>query len=446
MRVCIAGVRVMGVSCAPPSTALMLAMLVLSAGAIGATVPAQPRLASETIPGAAGTKLLTIGEALLLAERNNLSLQVGAARQESARAAGITARQRPNPDLEVQAGPVRPRSLGGPDGTGYGFNLAQPLDYSNVREARSRVADGSVQGAEAALLALRRSLQARVKTAFYQVLQRLEQVRIAEEELVTLQQIRERVNLRVQLGESPRLDLIRADTEVLNARRNRDSASTRVEQARGSLFVLVGIALGDPVRLDGGLPAFAALPPLADIRDRALRSNPELAQFEAERRRAQARVDLEQRLRTPQVTLRAGREVTPDQGVWRFGLSVPLPLFNQRQGQIREAQAESAVADAQLESRRQVLAGELDFALTSYAIARQQVDAFESGLLRQAEQTVRVAEAAYRFGERGIIEFLDAQRTRRLVRQDYINALYEARYALLEIERLAGFDLQEEKK
>jgi cobalt-zinc-cadmium efflux system outer membrane protein len=136
-----------------------------------------------------------------------------------------------------------------------------------------------------------------------------------------------------------------------------------------------------------------------------------------------------------------GHDVEPDQTRWRLGLSVPLPLFNQRQGQILEARAEAALADAQFESRRQQLLGELDFAIAGYSIARQQVDAFESGLIRQAEQAVRVAEAAYRFGERGIIEYLDAQRTLRSVRQEYINALYEARYALIEVERLVGVDV-----
>ena len=136
-----------------------------------------------------------------------------------------------------------------------------------------------------------------------------------------------------------------------------------------------------------------------------------------------------------------GHDVEPDQTRWRLGLSVPLPLFNQRQGQILEAQADAAFADAQFASRRQQLLGEIDYAIAGYSIARQQVDAFESGLIRQAEQTVRVAEAAYRFGERGIIEYLDAQRTLRGVRQEYINALYEARYALIEVERLVGVDV-----
>jgi cobalt-zinc-cadmium efflux system outer membrane protein len=217
----------------------------------------------------------------------------------------------------------------------------------------------------------------------------------------------------------------------------------RVDQARAALLNLVGAPSDSPVQVSGGLPALPPIPPLSDIRERALRLNPELAQFEAERRRAVARVDLEQRLRTPQVSLRAGFDQEPDQSRWRVGISVPLPLLNRREGQIREAIAEAAFSQAQFDVRRQALLAELDQAYTGFALARQQVQAFEGGLLRQAQQSLRVAEAAYRFGERGIIEYLDAQRTLRLVRQDYANALFEARYALIELERLIGTDLLE---
>lgn len=393
------------------------------------------------VSGAARAATVTLPDALGMAERNNASLQAVIARQDGARAATVTARQLPNPDLDVIAGPVRPRGPGGPDGHAIGFTFAQPLDYAGVRAVRAQVADLGSESAEAAVRTLRRSLYARVKVLFFQVLQRQEQLRIAEEELLALQQIRDRVNLRVQLGEAPRLDLIRADTEVLNARRNRDSSMVRVEQSRGSLAVVIGMPEGQSLRVEGVLPALTSLPSLSDFRERALRSNPELVQLEAEQRRARARVELEQKLRTPQVRVLAGHDVEPDQTRWRLGLSIPLPLFNQRQGQILEAQAEASVADAQFLARRQQLLGELDFALAGFSIARQQVDAFEGGLIRQAEQTVRVAEAAYRFGERGIIDFLDAQRTLRGVRQEYINALYEARYALIEVERLVGVDV-----
>jgi cobalt-zinc-cadmium efflux system outer membrane protein len=58
--------------------------------------------------------------------------------------------------------------------------------------------------------------------------------------------------------------------------------------------------------------------------------------------------------------------------------------------------------------------------------------------LAEAEAAVRVAEAAWRFGERGILDVLDAQRILRTLRADLIQARLEAQVALIEIERLEG--------
>jgi cobalt-zinc-cadmium efflux system outer membrane protein len=54
---------------------------------------------------------------------------------------------------------------------------------------------------------------------------------------------------------------------------------------------------------------------------------------------------------------------------------------------------------------------------------------------------LKTAEAAYRFGERGILDYLDAQRTFRSVRKDYLTARYDYVSAMLETERLLGSEI-----
>jgi outer membrane protein, heavy metal efflux system len=49
-----------------------------------------------------------------------------------------------------------------------------------------------------------------------------------------------------------------------------------------------------------------------------------------------------------------------------------------------------------------------------------------------------VAEAAYRLGERGILEYLDAQRQFRLIRNDLVVARYNLLITRTQLERLAG--------
>ena len=74
------------------------------------------------------------------------------------------------------------------------------------------------------------------------------------------------------------------------------------------------------------------------------------------------------------------------------------------------------------------------------------MEIFETGLMRDAETTLKVAEAAYRYGERGILDYLDAQRVFRSTNSDYLNARYELQFSLIEIERLRSTYLYESKK
>jgi cobalt-zinc-cadmium efflux system outer membrane protein len=74
-------------------------------------------------------------------------------------------------------------------------------------------------------------------------------------------------------------------------------------------------------------------------------------------------------------------------------------------------------------------------------IASNQLKVFENGLLEQSQATLSRAEAAYKFGERGILEYLDAQRVNRDVKRDYLIAKFDYFFSVLQIERFIGSDL-----
>jgi cobalt-zinc-cadmium efflux system outer membrane protein len=67
----------------------------------------------------------------------------------------------------------------------------------------------------------------------------------------------------------------------------------------------------------------------------------------------------------------------------------------------------------------------LELSWKSIEIAQVRIKALSEGAMRDAEAALRVAQAAYRFGERGILEVLDAERVLRAVRQDLLLARYQ---------------------
>lgn len=383
----------------------------------------------------------TLQEIMPLALKYNPGVAASQAQREAARAGQLTASAYPNPVIEAGAGPTFYRdSRDGVNGN-WGAAVSQPIDYPALRSYRIRGAEAGTGVAQAGLQAFQINLLADVKASFYDVIRRQGERQIAGEDLALLEEVRARVKVRVDTGEAPKYELIKADAELLNAQKTLQSAELRVSQVKSVLSRLVGPVLGDDFEVAGDLSAPRELPALGDLRDEVLVRNPAMAQSRAEQVRARARLNVERELSIPQMSIRAGVEQDPDLQNWRIGVALVLPVWNRREGPIAEAAAGISQVDAQIEQRKLGLLRDLDTAYSQYLINLSQVSAYESGLLAQAEAALNVAGAAYRFGERGILDYLDAQRIYRQVRLDYLNARFELQRFLIEIERLRASDL-----
>ncbi len=402
-------------------TGLALAMLMLSQ-----TVNAAPEYALQQL--------------IDLAFEKNPVLNIAKAQEDAAQASLTTARSYYNPEVEVLAGPSRYRSGPSDARSNYFVGISQPLEFGDVRTARREIAESNINLAAANTVNSRIDLRTRVKSAFYNVVQRQAFLDISQADRQLLNQIRERVKLRVDVGEAPKYELIKADTEALAAERDYQAALVKVNEAKALLRGLIGATLPADFAVRGDLPMQQSLPALDSLQAQ-LPDSPSLQQIKKVGEIAEARLKLEESLRVPGLTLKAGVDTDPDVSMLRMGLAIPLPLWNRREGQIAEANAYVRQSRSVLSERELLLNRDLEAAYQRYLIAQGQLDAFENGLLKQAEASLKVAESAYRFGERGILEYLDAQRVYRGVRRDYLAARYDYVNAMLEVERLLGTEL-----
>jgi cobalt-zinc-cadmium efflux system outer membrane protein len=388
----------------------------------------------------------TLQDLIDIAKRENPILDVLKAKEDAARSSVVTAESYLNPEIEFGTGPSRFRT---PNSTAnqrrnYGVTISQPLEFPNVRGAKKAVAESRVNYASSVTEATMINLSLQIKKAFYDVLQNEAVLKIAEGDRDALKNIREKVALRVEVGEAPRYELIKADTELVAAQRDADAALLRISESKFYLRGLVSKSLTDSFSLVGSLPP-SDINLNADLLKNEITKSPKLKQIKASADIAENRLRLEEKLINPGLTLNTGVDQDPEITSYRFGISIPIPIWNQRQGQIGEAAAGYRELQAQYTDQELALRRDIESAFQRYLIAQQQVKTFESGLLTQAESVLKVAESAYRYGERGILEYLDAQRTFRLVRKDYLASKYDYVVAILEIEQLLGMDILENK-
>lgn len=401
---------------------LLLVLLLLAASANAQTPP------------------LTLARALELAQAGNPQLAVAKAIGEGANAAITTAKARPNPEFNFLAGRQYILQSSAAAGPQQHFGVSQLIELPSVRQARLKLAEAGRDSTGFLLSETRLMLRGAVKQAFYQALRRRQEVTMAEENRRIVQDFERRIRIQVEVGEAARLELIRAETELNTATAQLRSAQLRSNTAIAQLRALLNLPATEEIRIEGTLDPALELPAFAELRAASLASHPSLGRLRAETRRAQANLTNEQTLRKPQPTLLSEYERQPDNHYWRVGVTIPLPFVNKRQGQIAEAAAGITQATASTSVLELQLASQLERAYGEYQVASQQVRAYEDGSLKEAEAALSAAEAAYRLGERGILEVLDAQRVLRSIRYDYLNAQFDRQSARIELEQLRGSD------
>ena len=154
--------------------------------------------------------------------------------------------------------------------------------------------------------------------------------------------------------------------------------------------------------------------------------------------KAQAQWHAARASRWPGLELRYSESRDPEVRQSQWGVSMQLPLLDQRSGPVAEAQAELERSRTRLEGRQVELRQQIVQAWKGLDMARLRVEALSQGVLREAEAALRVAQAAYRFGERGILDVLDAQRVLRGVRADLLQARYQQQSARVALDQLSG--------
>jgi cobalt-zinc-cadmium efflux system outer membrane protein len=281
---------------------------------------------------------------LQLAQSTNKGAQAAQANVDAATAAITSARAYPNPQVEVMYGRLSGKQPGVTSGNAPSYAIVQKFDYPNQRNLREQMAGRGLEASEAMRQGFRSDLAARVKTSYFQVLRRETELAAAREDLNMMRQIQERAKVRVNVGEAPRYELIKADTELLAAQKTLQTAELRVDQAKATLRQQVGGVMPARFALDGSLGHAPDMPPLETLRDTLQASNAELTQRRSELERAKLGVDYQRALRWPEVAVRASTDRQPDNNVSQIGLVMTIPIWDRRSGPVGEATAQATQA------------------------------------------------------------------------------------------------------
>jgi len=325
---------------------------------------------------------------------------------------------------------------------GAGFTeflqLGQSLPAFGARAALSRAGVAATAAAEAERDSRLWILRAEATTSAARLIAEQTRLEVAHAYSRDIAVLIDVLATREREGEGSRFDRVRAEQELRDARQLVTSTTIAVAEAKASLEAMLPSNV-TVTRVTGVLYAAQPLAPMESLLARAAATRPELRALQRSGDRAALESDAARRARRPTPTLFGGlKRADGDSGRERgavFGLNVALPLFDAGGREAARWQAERARLDAERASVERQIRSETVRAAEALALRDAGVSQDEE---TAGDELIRIAEVAYRDGEVGILELLDAFRTANRARFRSIDIRLDARLAQIAVERAVG--------
>ena len=345
----------------------------------------------------------------------------------------------PNPTIGVQTATASVRDPStGTRLNESGLTLHQTVEWPGMRAARQEAAAAGLASATVGLDEAKLNLIAEVKQAFYELLLAERTVDLLQQNLEIVQDVARIVRARVRSGEGPQFELVKAEVEVLKAKQEMTKAKNAVRVKLVGLNTLTAGALGPRYKVQGDFRLLRDRLDPEQMAARDLSQHPILKRQGKLVEQAEFTVTKERQGRVPNVTLFGGyaREVGREAVV--AGVSLPTPLWYLQQGHIATALGTQRKEEAELIRARNDLARAINQHAREAETAQEQILVYEEGLIKQAQEALRIAQLSFRQGASSLLEVLDAQRVQRQITVDYNLARFELSLALTRFERAVG--------
>lgn len=408
----------------------------------------------------AGAKVLSLPDAVATFRERGFDLLLADQATESARAYAIIASAIPNPaaNAGVSKSFGYAADMSGQSTVGFTAGLSDSAaiedSLSGKRSLRMSVGRAAYEAAQLSRKDAERTLELTLKQTYAQTALAKKLLAFALDVQKTSAATLDLMKVRHDKGAISEADLAKIEAAKLESDQAVDSIANTLRQSQ----VLLGFLLGsrqaapeydvDDRVLHDPIPHAIANETREGLIERALRSRPDLAAIRRQTQRAEESVSLAKRLRFPDIALSAqysqegtgSNAITPP--TLSIGLSAPLPILYQQQGEIAKAEADRRIQEIASQKVEAQVVADVETAYASVIAAKKLVDRMESNLLERATRIRDLVNIQYQKGAASLLEFLDAQRTYIATNVEYLQDLTTYRLALFQLEQALGGNVE----
>ncbi|WP_313089929.1 TolC family protein [Chryseobacterium flavum] len=389
-------------------------------------------------------KLMSFNEYLNQVKNKNLGFAAQKYNVSMAEASVLTAGIFPDPEIEIE---TSNNGVGKDMGYTTGGVISWTLEMGGKRKARIETAKNEAEYSKLQLQDYLRNLLADATIGYIEALKSNVLLEVQKESYQSMLRLAKSDSIRYKLGDISRVTSQQSKLEA-------SSLLNEVYHMEGILQQSV-TALSDFIGSDttgkeiiGTLNVFNRNFSLDDLIIHAVNKRPDLLSSRQNINTASSRIRLEKANRITDLGISAGadhntaaiNEIAPSPAVnaVKVGISVPLKLSNRRNADLKIAEMAYSQAKTEYSQVENNIRMEVTQAFQQYASVQKQLQQFDNGMLKEAEEILKGVSYSYQRGESSILEVLNARRTYNQLKQNYFELLAENAKALIELERKAG--------
>jgi len=398
-------------------------------------VSALPAAASET-------KELTLEQAVTLALEKNPELQTLRLEEESAKGRNEKA-QLPfinNPTLEGNISKKdKPEEEGGGKFTNYGFKLSQEFEFAGQRGARIKVSEKELLRVKLEIRDKERILISDVKDAFTRALSLKKKSGLARENVRLNEELLGYTKVKFEAGEVSGLDVNLSEVELSKAKKELLLAERQYREALLALQGLLGLSPDMSFAIKGDLPSEApALPDKEALKSLALSHRPDSKAAAFEMEQTESALELAKKEAFPNITLSGFYDRDERRDVVGMEISVPLPFFDRKQAEKKQAFAIAEGAKIKTAGLKKTIEREIDQVFNDISSAIEELSLFKKEILVKAAENLDLLNLGFKEGKIGFFEVRLAQKDTIEAQFAYIEAQTRTQLALNAIEKITG--------
>ncbi|UYO55883.1 divalent metal ion exporter subunit IhpA [Rhodopseudomonas palustris] len=319
------------------------------------------------------------------------------------------------------------------------LQISQMFELWGKRDARIAAGQAGLDAASIGRQAVRLEVLSETAIAFVTVLGLQRRIQILDEQIAAIDAITPLLQRRVEAGASSVAETGRAEVASALVKADRERTRSALATARRELAILMGDTAPKFAAVSGRLEAIGKPPAFQSV-IAAIDANPQLVRWKAVYAQRNAELLLARLKPYPDVTVAAGwrrYNETGDNAV-RLSVSVPIPLFDQNQGNILSAQESLAKTAAERQANRNTLIVIAGRAYDSLQGSLRELAILRDTAIPKARDAAAAISEGYGQGRYSLLEVLDAQGSVAQARLREQEAQQNFHVAVATIEGLVG--------